>query len=50
MQQPMEGHHHKDHHKKHEAEAAGECPNNEVLCILYIIMTSQYQVRSSCCT
>ncbi|CAL5227256.1 g10186 [Coccomyxa viridis] len=23
MQQPMEGHHHKDHHKKHEAEAAG---------------------------
>ena len=29
MQQPVEGHHHKDHHKRHEAEAAGMPPTND---------------------
>ena len=45
MQQPVEGHDHKDHHKRHEAEAAGMPPTNGFLCILCNRMISQYQVQ-----
>ena len=31
VQQPVGGHHHKDHHKRHEAEAAGKGPYQQGL-------------------